>query len=61
MIICDKCHKEFEKEASNYATIFFHVKGLVNSRCDVCNDCLQEIFNHTADCGNDMRKEDEGK
>ena len=53
MIVCDKCHKEFEKEAINYVTIFTHVKGVVTDRKDYCSDCWNNA--------NDLRKEDEGK
>lgn len=47
IIVCDKCHKEFEEETSVYATVFINADGLVNSRCDICGDCWNEIYNST--------------
>lgn len=44
IIICDKCKKEFEAKQSVYASIFINENGLVNGRCDVCGDCLNEFL-----------------
>ena len=49
MIICDKCHKEFEEKTSIYATVFISSNGCVNDRCDICIDCWREIFNKSND------------
>ena len=49
MIICDKCHKEFEEKTSIYATVFINSNGCVNYRYDICIDCWREIFNKSTD------------
>lgn len=47
IIVCDKCHKEFEEKTPVYATVFINADGLVNGRCDICGDCWHELFNST--------------
>lgn len=49
IIECDKCHKEFEEKSSCFATIFINTNGVATERCDICDKCWSEAFNHTTD------------
>ena len=51
VIVCDKCHKEFEEQPSVYVTVFVNSNGTVSNRCDICMDCYHELFNHQTEKG----------
>ena len=51
VIVCDKCHKEFEEETTAHVTVFVNSNETVSNRCDICMDCYHELFNHQTEKG----------